>query len=176
MDKAEQLTYQGIAPWMLWVAVLAGIAVCVAIAAVWKVVEISRGEKKRRQDEITAIAERAVQAKADALADDISQKVTAAMKVKFDSIDEKLAADKRRIENAEKRSSEHDKALERIEKTLENVDKNIQDMSAGFTYVARGTKASLNHQLHNGNTEEIEEAARELDRFLTHRPIVPIKS
>lgn len=176
MDKAEQLTYQGVAPWMLWVAVLAGIAICVAIAAVWKVVEISRGEKKRKQDEIAAIAERTVQAKADTLADEISQKVLTAMKVKFDSIDEKLAADKRRIENAEKRSAEHDKALERIEKTLDNVDKNIQDMSEGFTYVARGTKASLNHQLHNGNAEEIEEAARELDRFLTRRPIAPIKS
>ena len=90
MDKVEQLTYQGIAPWMLWVAVLAGIAICVAIAAVWKVVEINRGEKKRKQDEIRSIAEDAVDDKVDSLADDISRKVMDAMKDKFEAIDRKL--------------------------------------------------------------------------------------
>lgn len=173
MDKVEQLTYQGIAPWMLWVAVLAGIAICVAIAAVWKVVDITRHEKKRRQDEVQSIAERTVQEKVETLADDISQKVMNAMKEKFDAIDRKLDADKIRIENAEKRSNEHDRSLERIEQTLENVDKNIQDMSDGFTYLARGTIATLNHQIHNGNKEELDEAAKELNKYLTHRPIVP---
>ena len=90
MDKVEQLTYQGIAPWMLWVAMLAGIAICVAIAAVWKVVEINRGEKKRKQDEIRSIAEDAVDDKVDSLADDISRKVMDAMKDKFEAIDRKL--------------------------------------------------------------------------------------
>lgn len=90
MDKVEQLTYQGIAPWMLWVAMLAGIAICVAIAAVWKVVEINRGEKKRKQDEIRSIAEDAVDDKVESLADDISRKVMDAMKDKFEAIDRKL--------------------------------------------------------------------------------------
>lgn len=173
MDKVEQLTYQGVAPWMIWVAILAGIAICVAIAAVWKVIEIGRGEKKRRQDEVKSIAENAVDAKVESLADDISQKVMDAMKEKFEAIDRKLENDKLDIESAKRRSAEHDKALERIELTLENVDKNITDMSEGFTYLARGTIATLNHQIHNGNKEELEEAARELNRFLTHRPIVP---
>ena len=173
MDKVEQLTYQGIAPWMLWVAVLAGIAIYVAIAALWKVVEINRGEKKRKQDEIRSIAEDAVDDKVDSLADDISRKVMDAMKDKFEAIDRKLENDKLDIESAKKRSAEHDRALERIEQTLENVDKNITDMSEGFTYLARGTIATLNHQIHNGNKEELEEAAKELNRFLTHRPIVP---
>ena len=176
MDKVEQLTYQGIAPWMVWVAVLAGIAVCVAIAAVWKVVEISRGEKKRRHDEIKGIAESAVDAKVESLADDISQKVMDAMKEKFEAIDRKLENDKLDIENAKKRSAEHDKALERIEQTLENVDKNITDMSEGFTYLARGTIATMNHELHNGNEDELEEATKELTKFLTHRPIVPVSA
>lgn len=173
MDKVEQLTYQGVAPWMIWIAVLAGIAICVAIAAVWKVVEISRSEKKRRTDEVRGIAEGVIQQKVDRLAEDISQKVMDAMKDKFDAIDRKLDADKVRIEAAEKRSNEHDKALERIEQTLDNVDKNIQDMSEGFTYLARGTIATLNHQIHNGNKEELDEAAKELNKFLTRRPIVP---
>ena len=175
MNGVENVTYQGIAPWMIWVAVVAGIAICVAIAAVWKVVEISRSEKKRRQDEVKQIAEGAVDAKVESLADDISAKVLASINEKFVGIDKKLDADKVRIENAEKRSSEHDKALERIEQTLESVDKNIRDMSEGFTYLARGTIATLNHQRHNGNAEELDEAAKELDRYLTARPIVPIK-
>jgi len=172
-QAAEKLTYQGIAPWMIWVFFVAGIVLCVAIAAVWKVVEISRNEKKRKQEEMTAIAEGVVQRKVDTLAEDISQKVSTKMQDKFDAIDKKLEADKVRIEQAERRSNEHDKALERIESTLESVDANIKDMHEGFTYLARGTIATLNHQQHNGNAEELEEAAKELNKYLTHRPIVP---
>ena len=176
MDKvAEQLTYQGVAPWMLWVALVVGIALCAAIASVWKVVQLYREEKKRRQDEIASIAEGVVQKKVNALAEDISTKVTASMQSRFAEIDRKLDNDKRHIESAEIRSEEHDKALERIEATLESVDKNIRDMSEGFTYLARGTIATLNHQRHNGNSDELDEAARELDKYLTQRPIVPIK-
>lgn len=173
-QAAKEITYQGVAPWMLWVAAVAGIVLCIAIAAVWKVVEISRSEKKRKQDEIKAIAEGVVQEKVDTLAEDISQKVTEAMQSKFDAIDKKLDSDKIRIENAEKQSSEHDKALERIENTLESVDANIKDIHEGFTYLARGTIATLNHEIHNGNKEELEEAAKDLDKYLTRRPIVPM--
>lgn len=172
-QAAKELTYQGIAPWMLWVAAIAGIVLCIAIAAVWKVVEISRSEKKRKRDEMRAVAEDVVQEKVDTLAEDISQKVTDAMQAKFDAIDKKLEADKNRIETAERRSNEHDKALERIESTLESVDANIKDIHEGFTYLARGTIATLNHQRHNGNQDELDEAARELDKYLTRRPIVP---
>ena len=174
MDKVEQITYQGVAPWMLWVTVIVVLVLCAAFATVWKVIQINRDEKKRKHDEIKTIADGAVQTKVDMLADDISKKVTASMKDKFDAIDRKLNADKIRIENAEKRSNEHDKALERIEQTLDNVDKNIQDMSEGLTCMARGTIATLNHQIHNGNKEELEEAAKEMNKYLTHRPIVPI--
>ena len=173
-QAAKELTYQGVAPWMLWVALVAGVVLCIAIAAVWKVVEITRSEKKRKTDEMTAIAESVMQRKVDALADDISQKVTVNIQPKFDSIDKKLDGDKKRIEEAERRSNEHDKALERIEATLESVATNIMDIHEGFTYLARGTIATLNHEIHNGNKEELEEAAKELDDYLIHRPIVPI--
>ena len=175
VEQVKELTYQGVAPWMLWVVFVAGIAFCVAFAAVWKVVQINREEKKRKRDEITEIADGAVKERTDKLAEDISQKVMESMKDKFDGIDKKLDADKLRIEEAEKRSAEHDKALERIEKTLDNVDANIRDMREGFTFLARGTIASLNHQRHNGNPEELDEAAKDLDKYLTARPIVPIK-
>jgi len=175
-QAAKELTYQGVAPWMLWVAAVAGIVLCIAIAAVWKVIEISRNEKKRKTDEVKAIAEGVVQSKVDTLAEDISEKVTSAMQSKFDAIDKKLETDKTRIELAEKRSKEHDDALERIEATLDSVDANIKDIHEGFTFLARGTIATLNHEIHNGNKEELEEAAKELDKYLTRRPIVPVKT
>lgn len=174
MEHLENVTYQGVSWWMIPVAVLVGIAFCVAFAQIWKVIQINREEKKRKEDAVKAIAEGAVQKKVDTLADDISRKVMDAMKDKFDGIDRKLDADKIRIEAAEKRSSEHDKALERIEQTLESVDTNIKDLREGFTHLARGTIATLNHQQHNGNQEELEEAARELNKYLTQRPIVPM--
>lgn len=174
MEQLEKVTYQGVAWWMIPIAVLVTLAFCAGFAQIWKVVQINRDEKKRKADAIKDIAEKAVQQKVDTLADDISQKVMSAMKEKFDGIDRKLDADKVRIEAAEKRSGEHDKALERIEQTLESVDTNIKDMRDGFTHLARGTIATLNHQQHNGNAEELEEAARELNKYLTQRPIVPM--
>ncbi len=167
-------TYQGIAPWMLWVAVVAGVVLCVAIAAVWKVIEINRSEKKRKHDEIAEIASNAVDKKVEEVADDISKKISDSFKDQFDSVYKKLDADKTRIEAQERRSMEHDRALERIESTLDNVDSNIRDMREGFTCLARGTIASLNHQIHNGNSDELVEAAAGLNKYLTARPVVPM--
>ena len=161
---------------MLWVALLVGIALCGAITAIWKVIQINREEKKRRRDEITSIAEIAIQARTKTLAEEISNNVMEAMRGKFEAIDRKLDADKNRLDTAERRSNEHDKALERIETTLMSVDTNIKDMREGFTYLARGTVATLNQQLHNGNKEELEEAAKEMNKYLTSRPIVPMQN
>lgn len=174
MEPAKEIVYQGVAPWMIPVAILVGIVACVAFAAVWKVVEINRGEKKRKTEEITRIAENAINARVNTLAEEISDKVSENIREKFSEIDRKLDTDKRRIEQAEKRSDAHDKTLARIENTLESVDANIKDMREGFTCLARGTIATLNHQQHNGNADELEEAAKELNRYLTNRPIVPM--
>lgn len=176
MEKVEQITYQGVAWWMIPVAVLVTLAFCAGFAQIWKVVQINREEKKRKEDAIKAIAEGVVQQKVDTIAEEISTKVSEAMEKRFAAIDKKLDTDKIRIEAAEKRSSEHDKALERIETTLENVDANIRDMHDNLGYLTRGTIATLNHQRHNGNADELDEAARELEHYLAHRPIVPMNN
>ena len=170
----EVPSYQGLQSWMIWVGAFAIVVLCGAFAVVWKAVEINRAERKRKRDEVAEIAKRTADEKIAALADDISKKITASFKEKFDSIDEKLATDKVRLEAQERRSMDHDKALERIEETLERVDTNIRDMREGYTYLARGTIASLNHQRHNGNAEELDEATADLNKYLTARPIVPI--
>lgn len=175
MEQVKDIAVQGIAPWMLWVALFVGVALCAVIAAVYKVVQIRREETRHRDEHIAQIAEGVINQQVETLAEDISRKVTDAMQDKFDAIDRKLDSDKTRIEAQERRSGEHDRTLDRIEKTLESVDANIKDIHEGFTYLAQGTIATLNHQRHNGNPEELDEAAKELEKYLTHRPIVPMQ-
>ena len=184
MDKVQELTYQGVAPWMLWVAVVAGVVLCGVIAAVYKVIQISRSEKQHKQEEIQKIAASEVDKNVKSLAEDISEKVMESMKGKFDaidrrfeSIDTKLKADKTRLELAEERSRAHDKSLERIETTLTSVDTNIKDMRKGFTFLARGTVATMNKILHDGAgaDADLAKAARGLNDYLTDRPTVPMQ-
>lgn len=184
MDKVEQLTYQGISPWMLWVAVIAGVILCGVIASVYKVIQISRDEKKHKAEEMQKIAAEEVDKRAETLAEDISKKVLESMQGKFDaidrrfaSIDDKLKADKNRLDLAEGRSVEHDKSLARIETTLKSVDTNIKDMRKGFTCLARGTVATMNKILHDGADADADlaKAARGLNEYLTDRPTVPMQ-
>ncbi len=64
---------------------------------------------------------------------------------RLDSIDEKLSSDKRRLE-----------ALERQQ----------DDADAGFRALCKATLAMLNHELHNGNTDEMEAAQKTLTDYL----------
>lgn len=168
MQQMDSVTVQGVAPWMIWIWVFVGVALCAVIATVYKVVQIVREEKKNRVAEIERIAQAAIQAKTEKLANEISDKVMKAMEDKFQEIDAKLNHDKKELD-------EHDQTLDRITRTLESVDANIRDMREGFTCLARGTIASLNHQMHNGNGDEMERAARELNDYLTARPISRMK-
>lgn len=64
---------------------------------------------------------------------------------RLDSIDDKLSSDKRRLE-----------ALERQQ----------DDADAGFRALCKATLAMLNHELHNGNTDEMEAAQKILTDYL----------
>lgn len=64
---------------------------------------------------------------------------------RLDSIDDKLSSDKRRLE-----------ALERQQ----------DDADAGFRALCKATLAMLNHELHNGNTDEMEAAQKVLTDYL----------
>lgn len=173
--KVEDITVQGIAPWMIWIWIFVGVAMCAVIAVVWKVVQIVREEKKNRKAEIEAIAQAAVKEKADKLAEDISEKVMTVMQDRFAAIDEKLDNDKRRIEKIEKDMAEHEKNLAAFGNTLEKMNANILDMSNGFRVMMRGTLASLEHQNPNGTDEKLNRVTSEITAYLTERPIVPMK-
>ena len=64
---------------------------------------------------------------------------------RLDSIDDKLSSDKRRRE-----------ALERQQ----------DDADAGFRALCKATLAMLNHELHNGNVDEMEAAQKTLTDYL----------
>ena len=67
---------------------------------------------------------------------------------RLDKHDEYLAADKRRIEALEKRMDDSDDA---------------------FEVVMQALIALLGHELHNGNTEEMQDALGALNKYLTRR-------
>ena len=165
--KMEELTVQGITPWMIWVWIFVGVAFCAVFAVVWKVIQIIREEKKNRKAEIEAIAQAAVKEKADKLAEDISEKVMDAMKEKFIGINEKLDSDKRRIEKLEKDMAKHEESLGNIGNTLNSINANIVDMNEGYRHIAMVMLA-------NGDDEETH-ARNNLKMYLTTRPIAPMK-
>lgn len=52
---------------------------------------------------------------------------------------------------------------------LDQHDKDIADLRKGTENLCLGVKALLNHELHDGNSDEMEQASRDLDSWLIHR-------
>lgn len=67
------------------------------------------------------------------------------------------------------RLGEHERFLASDKRRLEDHDKDIGDLREGVRKTCTGVKALLNHQLHDGNTDEMERAASELDAWLINR-------
>ena len=65
--------------------------------------------------------------------------------------------------------AEHDRFLASDKRRLKAHDDDIDDIREGMRRNCTGIKALLNHQLHNGNTKEMEEAASNLDKWLINR-------
>lgn len=73
------------------------------------------------------------------------------------SIDTKLGNDKARLDGHETR--------------LNALEQDKQDIQAGFSVMCTALLAVLNHELHNGNADEMERATDELTKYLTRRII-----
>ncbi len=65
--------------------------------------------------------------------------------------------------------ADHDKLFAADKRRLDAHDKDIDDLREGMRRNCTGIKALLNHQLHDGNTLEMEEAASDLDKWLINR-------
>lgn len=89
------------------------------------------------------------------IADTISKAVLEKLEPRFEAIDTKLANDKSR--------------LDAHERTLAHISETEQSNRDGFAAVAGALIAVLDHELHNGNTQQMEKARDELNHYLTHR-------
>ena len=136
----EQLPIEGITPTYLWIFVYVAIAICGIIILVDKVADVFRHRKQRQE------------AGKPELADKIAAKVMEKLRPDFDEIDTKLTAANTRLDG-------HDRDI----KTL--YDRTDQDRN-GIRALVVGVLALLNHELHNGNTNELDEAQKELNKYL----------
>ncbi len=65
--------------------------------------------------------------------------------------------------------AEHDRFFASDKRRLEAHDEDIEDLKEGMRRNCTGIKALLNHQLHDGNTDEMSAAAADLDKWLINR-------
>lgn len=131
---------QGITPGALWTTLYVLLAFCLIIAAVYRVVEIVRKERERKQ------------AKKPELADEISGKVLDKLEPRLADIDRKLANDKALIDN-------HNRQIAAVEARQDAMER-------GQKAQCRGVLALLNHELHNGNSDEMERAQAGMNDYL----------
>lgn len=144
-----QQAIEGVTPSMLWnfgYTMLGIIAVIVLIEKIpdliwkWK-------DRKRKAEEGP---------RAD-FADDISEKITNKLEPRFVEINEKLRADKARLDS-------HEYALTGMHKAQ-------VDISEGFSVLCYAMIAVLNHGIHNGNKDEMEQALGRLHEYLSRRTL-----
>lgn len=70
----------------------------------------------------------------------------------------------------EERVKAHDRMLDNDKRRLDEMEKKQADMQRGQMANCRGVQALLEHELHNGNAEEMEGASHEIAEWLRKRP------
>lgn len=66
--------------------------------------------------------------------------------------------------------SEISKKLDTDKRRLDNHDERLDDLKKGLMATCTGVQALLEHELHNGNTAEMQEASKGIDKWLRERP------
>jgi len=133
---------EGVTPRMLWTALIVLIAGAGLYVLYGKVRETYLKNKQMKSPE-------------NRLADEISAKVIEKMEPRFSEIDRKLANDKEQIDA-------HTRQINTMEKRQNSSDKAEKAL-------CRGVLALLNHELHNGNTDEMEKAKSGIDDYLIEK-------
>lgn len=136
---------EGITPDMLWTALIVLVGVGALIVLGDKVMDVWRKHQARKQ----------VNAPESKLADEISQKVLSKMEPRFADIDRKFANDKQ--------------TLEAHTRQIGEINKRVDSLETGQKAQCRGILALLNHELHNGNSDEMEAAKKGMDNYLIER-------
>ena len=137
---------EGITPDMLWTALIVLVGVCGLIVLGDKVMDVWRKHQARKQ--ISSGPE-------SQLAEAISKKVIEKMEPRFADIDRKFANDKQLLETHTRQIGE--------------LNKRVDGLETGQKAQCRGILALLNHELHNGNSDEMEAAKKGMDNYLIEK-------
>ncbi len=130
---------EGITPESLWVFFYVLVAILAVAALVFKVIVFYQGQKDRKEKK-----EKEARGETQKPVAGIQEKLKT-IETRLDSIDEKLDRDKKRLEKLEGKQD---------------------DIQAGFRALCNASLALLNHEMHNGNTEEMEAAQKGLQTYL----------
>lgn len=137
----EQLpAIEGITPSYLWIFLYVAVGIAALILLIDKVIDVFRRRAKRKE------------AKKPELADEIAGKVMDQLQPTFTEIDRKLANDKVHLDG-------HDRQIEGLARRMDGSENGIRALVTGVL-------ALLNHELHNGNTTELNDAQKALNKYL----------
>jgi len=134
---------EGITPGTLWTFLTVLVGICALIVLGDKVLTVFRNAQRRKKEP------------EDKLAEEISAKVLEKLEPRFQAIDQKLSNDKATIDS-------HTRQIESLAKRADGTD-------TGIKAINRGVLALLNHALHNGNTDELENAQKGINDYLIDR-------
>ena len=136
---------EGITPDMLWTTLIVLVGVGGLIVLGDKVADVWRKHQARKK----------VNSPENKLAEEISQMVIAKMEPRFADIEHKFSNDKQSIETHTRQIGE--------------INKRVDSLETGQKAQCRGILALLNHELHNGNSDEMEEAKKGMDNYLIEK-------
>lgn len=134
---------EGITPDMLWNFVLVLLGLCAIVVLIYKVIEIVRKEHERKEKK-NKLADKD-------LTDEIAEKVLEKLEPRFKDIETKLDNDKNRLDN-------HESAIKSINASIETIKDGMQVTADALT-------AILDHELHNGNTDQMQKARDDLQKY-----------
>lgn len=143
------MTIEGITPDMLWNFGYTMLGLIAIIICIEKIPDIIWKWKDRKR--------KAAEGPRADFADDISEKIIDKLEPRFREIDDKLKADKARLDS-------HEYALSGMHRAQ-------VDISEGFSVLCHAMIAVLNHGIHNGNTDEMEKALGKLHEYLARRTV-----
>lgn len=142
MTEAVQ-PIEGITPTMLWNFVLVLLGLCAVVILIYKVIEIMRKEHERKSQRNRL--------EDHGLTDEIADKVLEKLEPRFKDIESKLDKDKTRLDNHES--------------SIHSLNGSIDSIKEGMQVTADALTAILDHELHNGNTDQMQKARDELQKY-----------
>ena len=134
---------EGITPEMLWNFILVLLGICAIIVLVYKVIEIMRKEHERKEKK-SRLSDKD-------LTDEIAEKVLEKLEPRFKDIESKLDNDKNRLDNHEK--------------SIKSLNGSIDTIKDGMQVTADALTAILDHELHNGTSDQMQKARDELQKY-----------